>query len=263
MPEGDSAYRVACSLDRALTGRRLTQFQIRTASLSAFDLSGQPVSSVESAGKHLLIRVGDWSVHSHMLMDGTWHIYRPGARWRRPAHQARIVLANAQSQVVGFLVAQLKVLPRSREFTLVGHLGPDPLKPQWDRGGREEAAANLQRDHRPVHVALLDQTNVAGLGNEYANELCYLLGVNPRTPASEVNTREAIRLGERLIRANRDRVERTTTGDMRPGRRLHIYGRAGRPCRRCGTIVQFMRLGADPSRERHVYFCPHCQPAAT
>lgn len=260
MPEGDSAFRVARSLSQALVGRTLTEFQIRTSALAALDLTGKKVASVEAMGKHLLVRVDRWSIHSHMLMDGTWHLYRPGARWRRPDHQARIILANDQVQAVGFRVAQLKVVPLDRESALVGHLGPDPLKAEWEAGGRELAAANLLRDTRPIHVALLDQANVAGFGNEYVNEICFLMGISPLTPAANVDAERLLRLGTRLIRANRDRVERTTTGNARPGRRLHVYGKAGSPCPRCGTTVLFTRLGADPTRGRHVYYCPHCQP---
>lgn len=260
MPEGDSAYRVAAQLDRVLTGRVLTEFQVRTGALAETNLVGQQVSSVEAFGKHLFIRVGEYSLHSHMLMDGTWHIYKPGAHWRRPGHQARIVLGNEQAQAVGFRVAKIQLIKKSDEAKLVGHLGPDPLKLEWEQGGLEVAAANLGADPRPLHVALLDQANVAGFGNEYANEICFLAGINPETPASEVNVRKCLELGTRLIRANLSRVERTTTGNTRPGQRLHIYGRAGQPCLRCGTQVRFTRLGADPSRMRHVYWCPSCQP---
>ena len=260
MPEGDSAYRVAAQLGIALQGAALTQFEIRTSALATADLAGENVASVEPFGKHIFVRIEQWSLHSHMLMDGTWHIYKPGARWRRPAHQARIVLATESAQAVGFRVAQIRLLATADEHTLVGHLGPDPLKPQWDAEGCIVAAANIAADPRPIHVALLDQSNVAGFGNEYANEMCFLMGIDPSTPANTVDAMDFMRLGARLLRANRNRVERTTTGDTRPGRRLFIYGRAGRPCLRCGEIVRFTRLGADPSRGRHVYWCPRCQP---
>ncbi len=261
MPEGDSAYRVAKTLDERLTGSTLTQFQVRTGSLAHWDLAGEVVHSVEPFGKHIFIRVGRWSLHSHMLMEGVWHVYRPGVRWRRPAHQARVILGTELVQVVGFRVAHLKIIRPEDEHFIVGHLGPDVLKQEWEEGGREVAAANLQGDTRAIHVALLDQSNVAGFGNEYANELCFLMGTNPATPASRVDALAFLEMGERLIRVNRDRVERTTSGNMRRGERLKIYGRAGRPCIRCGTTVQFTRLGADPSRGRHVYWCPNCQPA--
>lgn len=260
MPEGDSAFRVARSLHEALSDRVLTQFQVRTSRLAGADLTGSRVGSVEAYGKHVLIRIDQWSLHSHMLMDGTWHLYRPGKRWRRPAHQARIVLSNAEVQAVGFCVAQIKLVSTVDEQMLVGHLGPDPLKPDWVPYGRDAAARNLAADPRPIHVALLDQRNVVGFGNEYANEICFLAGIHPALPAHQVPVGRVLRVGERLIWANRDRVERTTTGDMRPGRRLHIYGHVGAPCPRCGATVRFTRLGAEVGKERDVYWCPHCQP---
>ncbi len=262
MPEGDSAYRVAANLDRALAGQVLTQFQIRTGALAAANLAGEAVAGAEAFGKHVFVRIGEWSLHSHMLMDGNWHIYRQGARWRRPGHQARIVLGTKHVQVVGFRVAQVKLVKTRDERRLVGHLGPDVLKPEWNEGGRQRAAENLGADPRPIHVALLDQRNVAGFGNEYANELCFLFGVDPATPSNQVDAEAILELGERLLLANRDRVARTTTGNTRARDRLHIYGRAGRPCPRCGTRVRFTRLGADASRGRHVYWCPRCQPPA-
>lgn len=261
MPEGDTAYRVAANLHRALAGHDLTEFQVRTHDLADIDLRGERVSDVVPAGKHIFVRVGEWSLHSHMRMDGVWHIYRRGARWRKPGYQVRIVLGNAHYQAVGFLLSGIRLLKTSDEYLIVDRLGPDPLTPQWRQGGREKAAARVQADPRPIHVAILDQSNVAGFGNEYANEMCFLAGVNPATPASHTNALAIMKLGERLILANLHRVERTTTGNLRGGQRLHIYGRAGQPCMRCGTTVRFTRLGADPQRGRHVHWCPRCQPA--
>lgn len=259
MPEGDSAYRVAAQLDRALSGRILTQFQIRTGTLARADLSGETVQNAEAFGKHIIVRIGEYSLHSHMLMDGTWHLYLPGIRWRRPAHQARLVLGNDQVQAVGFLVGKIRLVRTDQESKLIGHLGPDPLKPEWNNGGLEKATRNLAADHRSIHVALLDQSNVAGFGNEYANEICFLAGIDPAAPAAQMDVRSCLVIGARLIRANLGRVERTTTGDTRPGKRLYVYGRAGQPCRRCGETIRFTRLGAAPSSMRHVYWCPSCQ----
>ena len=258
MPEGDSAYRVASQLDRALSGQTLTQFQIRTGALSGADLTGQVVHSAEAFGKHVIVRIGDYSVHSHMLMDGTWHLYALGATWRRPAHQVRIILGNDRVQAVGFLIAQIQMVRTIHESKLIAHLGPDPLKP--DRDGIEIAVRNLVADTRPVHVALLDQSNVAGFGNEYANEICFIAGVDPGARAAGVDVRRCLEIGTRLIRANLGRVERTTTGNTRPGKRLYVYGRARQACRRCGTTIQFTRLGAQASEVRNVYWCPNCQP---
>ncbi len=260
MPEGDTAYRVAKQLRSRLAGKKLIGFQVRTAALATADLRGETVDDVVPYGKHLFIVAGGWALHSHMLMDGTWHLYAPGARWRRPSHQARVILDVGECSTVGFLIGQLRLVRAGEEGSLVGYLGPDPLKPEWEEGGFERAVEALHADPRAIHVALLDQRNVAGFGNEYANEICFLTGVDPATPACAVDAEAALSLGARLIRANRNRVERTTTGNTRPGRRLHVYGRAGRPCWRCGSLIKFTRLGADPSRGRHVYWCPRCQP---
>ena len=261
MPEGDTAYRVARQLESALANTPLTEFQIRTSTLIGANFVGQQVDGVQPFGKHIFIRMGEWSLHSHMLMDGIWHIYQPGAKWRRPAHQARVILGTEHTQAVGFLVAQLQLVRREDEVKLVGHLGPDPLKPEWDAGGLEIAASNIQTDPRAIHVALLDQSNVAGFGNEYANEICFLMGVDPAAPATSVDALAILKLGTRLIRANKDRVERTTTGNTRPGQRLYVFGRSTKPCRRCGTTIQFTLLGANPEQQRNVFWCPNCQPS--
>lgn len=260
MPEGDTAYRVARQIGEALNGQVLTRFQVRTGSLATADLRGQIVSSVEPFGKHILVRIGGYSLHSHMLMDGVWHIYARAARWRKPSHQARIVLGTDRVEVVGFSVAQVRLVPTASEGDLVGHLGPDPLKPDWHGEGMLLAAERVQQDPRPIHVALMDQRSVAGFGNEYANELCFLMGVDPEAPATSVDALAFMKLGTRLIRANRDRVERTTTGNLRQGQRSYVFGRTGLSCRRCGTQIQLKRLGADPTTLRNAHWCPVCQP---
>lgn len=258
MPEGDTVYRTAVHLDAALAGRPLTVSDVRVPRYAAVDLRGETVEGVVSRGKHLLTRVGGYSIHSHLKMEGSWHVYRHGTRWKRPAHQARIVLENAEWVTVGFDLGTLEVLPREREHEAVGHLGPDLLGPDWDAA---EAVRRLGTDGtREIDVALLDQRNLAGLGNVYANELCFLRGVRPQRPVASVpDLAGVVALGHRLITANRDRVERTTTGDLRPGRQTWVYGRDGRPCLRCGTRIERGELGANELALRVTYWCPHCQ----
>lgn len=147
-------------------------------------------------------------------------------------------------------------MPTRDEEQLIGHLGPDPLSDDWDL---DEAIRRLSADTRPIHVALLDQRNVAGFGNEYAAELLFLRGIRPETPTPEVDVRALLDLGVRTIRANRDRRDRTFTGDARRGFTDWVYGRAGRSCRRCGTPIRRGELGADPTRERLTFWCPRCQ----
>ena len=256
MPEGDTVFRTAQRLDEALAGREVTQFELRVPQAATVDLRGSTVHGVASRGKHLLHRIGDWTLHSHLKMEGEWHVYRPGEKWRRPAFKARAIIATATCETVGFDLAEIEVVPTRDEERLVGHLGPDPLSDAWDP---VEAARRLGADARPVHVALQDQRNVAGFGNEYANEILFVRGILPATPASETDAAALVDLGARMIRANRGRSDRTFTGDPRPGRTTWVYGRERRPCRRCGTTILGGALGADPTRERIVFWCPSCQ----
>lgn len=253
MPEGDTVYRAAAALHSALAGKVLTRCDIRVPRFATVDLSGRVVDEVLPRGKHLLMRIGDATIHSHLKMEGAWHVYRPGQRWRRPAFAARAVLGVEGLQAVGFDLGILEVLERREESGAVGHLGPDLLGPDWDA---ELAAENLARDaDRPIGAALLDQSVMAGVGNIYRSELCFLRGRHPATPVSEAGDplRWAL-LARRLLEFNKDRVTRVTTGDRRDP--LWVYGRGGRPCRRCGSTVADGSMG-DPGRV--IYWCPHCQ----
>ncbi len=189
-------------------------------------------------------------------MDGAWFVYRPGEKWRHPAFKVRAIVGTAEREAVGVDIAEVEVVPTRDEDDLVGYLGPDPLAADWDP---IEAARRLGADTRAIHVALLDQRNVAGFGNEYAAELLFLRGILPTTPSPEVDVAALLDLGVRTIRANRDRRNRTFTGIDRPGQSTWVYGRAGRPCRRCGTLIRRGELGADPTRERITFWCPRCQ----
>jgi endonuclease-8 len=257
MPEGDTVYQTARRLNQALAGRVLTSTDFRVPAYATVDLSGQTVDEVVSRGKHLLARVGEWTIHSHLKMEGTWELYAPGARWRHPAHQARVVLTTENVTAVGFLLGILEVIPRDREDEAVGYLGPDLLGPDWDT---DEALRRLaEHPDAPIAVALLDQRNLAGLGNEYVNELCFLRGMLPTRPTRDADLPATVALARRMIVANRDRVVRVTTGDTRRGRTSWVYGRQGEPCLRCGTRIERSQLGRTELEERVTYFCPHCQ----
>lgn len=263
MPEGDTVYRAAHNLHAALAGEVLTRCDVRVPRYATVDLSGERIESVGARGKHLLLRTETALVHSHLKMEGAWHLYRPGSKWRRPAFEARIVLGTTPWQAVGFALGTLEVLARDEEEEVVGYLGPDLLGPDWNA---EEALARLRaRPERPIGVALLDQRNLAGIGNVYRNELCFLRGVLPTRPAGEVpDLPRMVGLAKRVLEANKNRVERTLTGDTRDGRQDWVYGRAGRPCRRCGTTIEGGELG-DPveagrgSTDRVTFWCPRCQ----
>ncbi len=266
MPEGDTVHRAARRLDEVLAGREVTRCDIRVPAFATVDLSGQTVHEVVAIGKHLLMRIGETTVHSHLKMEGSWHVYRPGSRWRRPAFEARIVLEVGVApdgadetgwQAVGFALGELELVPTRDEESVIGYLGPDPLGPAFDR---DEALRRLTADpERPIGLALLDQRNVAGLGNDYRNEVLFLRGILPETPIGQTDAAAVLDLAVRLIRANRDRVERVTTGDTRRGRRVWVAHREHEPCRRCGTRIRMGMLGDDALTERQTFVCPTCQ----
>jgi endonuclease-8 len=258
MPEGDTVFRAAQSLNSALAGQTLITTDFRVPKFATVDLTGEVVEEVVSVGKHILHHIGDATVHSHLKMEGSWHLYKPETPWRRPAWQARAILATEGWVTVGFSLGILEILPRENESEAVGYLGPDILGPGWDA---DVALHNLTRDpDRPIGLALLDQRVIAGLGNDYRNELCFLRGMMPTRPIKEVRDIPGlITLAHKLIHANRDRVERTTTGDMRPGRMMWVAHRTGKPCRRCGTRIRKASLGETPLTQRETYFCPRCQ----
>ncbi|CAM3037787.1 DNA-formamidopyrimidine glycosylase family protein [Prescottella defluvii] len=259
MPEGDTVWQAAHRLDTALTGRVLTECDVRVPRYATVDLSGRTVDSVVARGKHLLTRIGEHTIHTHLKMEGAWHVYPRGARWKRPAHQARIILGTEEAVAVGFSLGITEVIGRAQENDVVGHLGPDLLGTDWDA---VVATANLAAaGHRPIGEALLDQRVMAGIGNVYRNEICFLRGIDPRTPTDQVpDLGKVVDLAHRLLNANRDRPVRVTTGDRRPGRRDWVYGRGGKPCLRCGSLIVADEFGEEPGRERSIFYCPRCQP---
>ncbi|HVX07270.1 DNA-formamidopyrimidine glycosylase family protein, partial [Humibacter sp.] len=196
MPEGDTVYRQGLMLDRALAGSVLTRCELRVPAFATVDLTGQLVHSVVSRGKHLLMRVGTQTIHSHLKMEGTWRLYSPGEPWRRPAFQARAVLATETAQAVGFELGLLEVLPTAREADAVGYLGPDLLGPDWDE--REAVRRVSRHPDVPIAVALLDQRNLAGLGNEYVNELCFVRGMLPTRPVRDADVPKTVALAHRM-----------------------------------------------------------------
>ena len=188
-------------------------------------------------------------------MEGSWRVYARGERWKRPAHQARVVLATATHQAVGFSLGIVELIPTSQESDVVGHLGPDLLGPDWDEA---EALRRLHEDPaRPLAEALLDQTRLAGIGNMYASELCFVSGVNPRTPIAEVpDLARLVRLAKQMLEQNVTRATQATTGNLREP--FWVYRREKAPCRRCGTPIEVAMRG-EPGRERASYWCPRCQ----
>ncbi|QNP69818.1 Fpg/Nei family DNA glycosylase [Streptomyces roseirectus] len=259
MPEGDTVFRTARHLHTALAGAPLTRFDLRVPKYATVDLTGRTVLDVTPRGKHLLTRIeGGLTLHSHLRMEGAWKVYAEGQRWSGgPGHQIRALLGTADRTAVGYRLTVLNLIRTPEEDTLVGHLGPDLLGPDW---APDRALANLLTDPaRPLGEALLDQRNLAGIGNVYKSELCFLTGATPWLPVGALpadRTAKLPALAHRLLAANKDRPVRTTTG--RRGQDLFVYGRAGRPCLRCGTVVRV--AGQD---DRPTYWCPRCQRGPT
>ncbi|AVV40146.1 Fpg/Nei family DNA glycosylase [Streptomyces sp. ID05-04B] len=259
MPEGDTVWQAARRLNEALAGKVLTCSDLRVPKFATADLTGRAVLGVTARGKHLLTRVeGGLTLHSHLRMDGSWKVYTNGQRWTGgPEHQIRAVLGTHDRTAVGYRLPVLELLRTGEEQRAVGHLGPDLLGPDWDP---EQALANLLTDPaRALGEALLDQRNLAGIGNVFKSELCFLLGATPWLPVGTLPADRAAKLpalAKKLLEANRDRPNRNTTG--RRGQDLFVYGRAFRPCLRCGTPIRVADQG-DGSRERPTYWCPVCQ----
>jgi len=256
MPEGDTVFHTAAALREALVGRTLTRCDVRVPRYATADLSGSCVEEVLSRGKHLFIRVGPASIHSHLKMDGSWRVFPPG-RTPRPDHKIRILLEAGDIAAAGIDLGVLEVLDRDHDMDAVAHLGPDLLGPDWDSA---RAAANLTADpDRPIAAALLDQQVIAGVGNVYCNELCFLFG---RLPTSTVSTLpdplRVVTKARDMLWANRLRSKRTTTGNTRPGQQLWVYGRGGESCRRCGTRIS-RAAQSELTGERVSYWCPSCQ----
>lgn len=259
MPEGDTVHRAARRLDDALSAQVLTRSDLRIPSLATRDLAGRRVLETVSRGKHLLTRFeGGVTLHSHLKMDGSWDIHPVGTRWRKAGHLARAVLRTQAVEAVGFQVL-LDLVATEREDSLVGHLGPDLLGPDWDA---EQAMRNLAgAPEARLGDALLDQSNLAGIGNVFRVELCFLAGADPATsvgalPRSDLEG--VLAHAKRLLETNKDRSRRNTTGDPRNGRQLWVYNRRG-PCLRCGTAIRTDTQGPR-GRERQTWWCPQCQP---
>ena len=257
MPEGDVVWYTAQRLHEALAGRALTRSDFRVPRLATADLTGDVVIETVPRGKHLMTRTrGGLTVHTHLRMDGSWRV-RPAAEQLKDSHRIRLILANDDWQAIGYQLGVVELIRTSDEQKVTGHLGPDLLGADWDCA---EAVRRLSAEPaRPIGEALLDQRNLAGAGTFYAAEMLFLRGIDPWRSVGEVENLEAlVDLGHRLLDANKTRLGHATTGDTRRGRESWVYGRAGRPCRRCGTVIRRGEQG-PPGQERLRFWCPACQ----
>src|SRR5579875_1102063 len=216
MPEGDTLYRAGKERRAALAGQVLTRSDFRVPRFATADLSGQTVTEVIPRGKHLLIRTdAGLSVHTHLKMEGRWRV-RPAAERLRESYRIRLVLANQEWQAVASDLGITELLRTEREEEVTGYLGPDLLGPDWDP---DEAARRLRADPgRVAGEALLDQRNLAGIGNVYKSEILFLRGIRPWRPVRDIKDLAAVAgLAQRMLEANKDRVQRVTTGMTRRG----------------------------------------------
>ena len=260
MPEGDSVWKAARRMADALVGRTVTSSDFRVRQHATADLSGRQVLSFDSVGKNMLTRFsGGLTLHTHFKMDGAWQLVGPGKSLPRSFDdEIRLVLRTDGPTAYALRMPVLELLPTAEEPRVVGHLGPDLLGDAWDE---DEAVRRLSSDpDRPLVEALLDQRNLAGIGNLWAVETCYLRGHSPWTPVRDVDLRAAVRLAQRMMRHSLDHPGQVTTGDTRRGHTHWVYGRAERPCRRCGTPVQFRDAVPGHGWARETWWCPSCQP---
>jgi endonuclease-8 len=285
MPEGDTIYRTARALNQALAGRVVVGFETGLAKLARVNddapLVGRTVEQVESRGKWCLIHFSAGAggekpviLVTHMLMSGSWHLYRPGERWRMPRRAMRCVIRNAEYEAVAFNVpiAEFHTERSLARSTQVPKLGPDVLGKEFTA---ETGVARLEayvREHpeAEVGVVLLNQRVLAGLGNVYKSEVAFAAQVNPWRPVGTLTRAETERLVEFAVRYMRANVVegkgdglvtytggRRTTDRTNPDDRNWVYRRSGQECRRCGATILMRKQG---TQARSTYWCPECQP---
>ena len=275
MPEGDTIFRAARTLHRALGGKTIVRFESAFPALNRVDddhpLAGRTVESVSSRGKHLLMALsGDLVLRTHMRMNGSWHIYRPGERWRKPERDMRVLVAAADIVAVGFNIPVAEFLSRAdlARHAQLAKLGPDLAAEDFDR---DEVLRRLRElADTPIADALLDQRAVAGIGNVLKSEVLFVSGVDPFATVRQLSDETLVRIvdeSRRLMKMNvLDRtamlspaIGRRTTGSLDPFQKLWVYSRGGRPCRKCGTPIRSIHTGSDA---RLTYWCATCQKGA-
>jgi endonuclease-8 len=273
MPEGDTLFRTAAGLRPYLVGRAVTQATVREpgagAGAKVDRVVGSEVTAVEAMGKNLLLRFANGlELRTHLGMHGSWHRYRPGERWRRPAARARLVIEVEGSVAVCFDAPTVELFEQRAEplHPALAALGPDLLADGFDAAEAVRRLRDPARRAIPIGEALLDQRALAGIGNVYKSEVLFIERVSPFVAGAALDDgalERVIATARRLLLANavapRGGAERVTTGGSRHADGpLWVYGRTGRPCRRCGTPIRSTFQGAD--LPRRTYWCPRCQP---
>lgn len=267
MPEGDTVWQLSERL-QPLVGRVITHSDFRVPSLATASLDGERIERIWPHGKHLYWQCGQRVLHTHLRMEGHWRIHPIGQRWASPAHTARLVVHVDGVELVGHDLGVVELWPVEEYPRRTAHLGPDILAAEWPATGRAEALQRIMaRPQRSIGEAILDQRNLAGIGNEYRAEVCFLLGLHPATAVAGCDAAAVLDRAAKLMRANLHSPMRTFTGVRRAGETTYVFGRRHRPCRRCGAAVESAGLGGAPSagdqeagRERLIWWCPTCQP---
>lgn len=265
MPEGDTVYRLAKRLG-FMVGNEVTHTSLRVPRYATVDFDRARCERVWPYGKHLFMQFDELVLHTHLKMEGYWRYYPVGSQ-SDPGHSARVVLRLAKPElnpatrreveVAGHWLGVVEVFPAADFQAEMGYLGPDILDPDFDAA---EARRRIEaQPDREIGRAILDQHNVAGLGNVYRVETCFLAGVHPAALVKDVDVEKLLRIARRLIWENRDSELRVTTGVKIPGQNLFIYGRNHQPCRRCGAEIHSSTLGGDDDLERIIWWCPRCQ----
>lgn len=278
MPEGDTIFRAARTLNKALAGQVVTGFETVLPKLSRVDIdspiTGRVVEGVEATGKWMRMNFsGNLILLTHMLMNGSWHIYRPGEKWQRRAIDMRIVVKTEKIWAVAFNVpiAEFHTADTLRRRPGFRKLGQDVLSADFDPAKSVDdlrACGDLE-----VGVALLSQSIMAGLGNVFKSEVCFACGVHPFRRVASLAADEAASLvdtARKFILANvtetsDDQITtytgmRRTTGRANTEERLWVYGRRGELCRKCGSAIESRKQGEEA---RTTFWCPLCQPYTT
>ena len=276
MPEGDAIYRAARNMHRVLAGQVVTRFETAYAHLDRVNVDtpivGRTIERCESAGKHhLIVFSGDVILRTHMRMNGSWHLYRHDERWWRGPQAMRVRIDTAEWVAVAFQVpvAEFVTSKQLASTDPVAKLGPDLLGREFDR---DEAVRRLiASGHQPIAMSLLDQRLVAGIGNVYKSEVLFMAGISPFTPASAVPQAVLERamdiarglLKDNVIDGSSPRIQtyrslRMINPATEHDESLWVYGRAGKPCRKCATPIEMKKRGIEA---RSTYWCPNCQSA--
>ena len=261
MPEGDTLHRTAHTLNRVLGKQTLTRVRSSVPEIAGAELAGHVVEEVTALGKNLLVHFDDGRVlHTHLKMRGSWHVYRPGERWQRPEHQARVVLEVSDALAVCFAAPTVRLLAARAAAVdpYLAGLGPDLIPDEFDEAAAIRGLASLV--HLPIGVAVMTQTALAGIGNIYKSETLFLCKLSPLLAVAELDSASLagiVRTARDLLRKNSrpGASQRTTTTAAGVGQ-YWVYRRSGEPCRVCGTTVQMLRQG---ELHRSTYYCPSCQ----